>query len=150
MPYKNIEDRRAAARRSAKKRREANREKFAEESRKYYQANKERLVETRRKRRKSNPEKYEQEKRSAAESIRKGKRETKIRLVKLFGGKCKYCGVMDDPCIYDFHHRNPTTKESEIARLVNKTRDWGIVLKEAQKCDMVCSNCHRKIHIRPF
>lgn len=146
MPYKNIEDRRAGGRRSAKKRREANREKFRKEAYEYYQANKEKIVEIRRARRKANPEQYEREKKNCSAAIIKKKREIKSRLVECFGGKCSICGIEDEDCIYDFHHRDPADKQTNIAELVNRTRNYEIALKEAQKCDLVCANCHRKIH----
>lgn len=146
MPYKNIEDRRAAGRRSAKKCREANPAKEAEKAHKYYSANKEHLNGLRIKRRAENPEQYERDKKNSSAALKIQKRKLKARLVEFFGGKCITCGIEDDPCIYDFHHRDPTEKDFEIARLVARTRDWGTVLKEAQKCDLLCSNCHRKIH----
>lgn len=150
MPYKNIEDARACARRNAVKYREKNREKLAAKRRKYYQDNREELVEKHRRRRRENPEQYKKDGRSSTAALRMRKRKLKARLVEFFGGKCTICGIEDDPCIYDFHHRDPLKKEFELSRLVARTRDWDIVLKEAQKCDLLCSNCHRKIHNKPW
>lgn len=147
MPYKNIEDRRAQARRWAKKNREENREKEAEKAHKYYLDNKERLNRLRRKRRKENPEQYEKDKKSTSAAITKKKQEIKFRLVEFFGGECKLCGIKDHPCIYDFHHCDPAKKETNIAALINQTRDYDITLKEARKCELVCANCHRKLHV---
>ncbi len=50
-----------------------------------------------------------------------------------------------DPVVLDFHHRNPQEKEFSISYMkhtVNKQK----LLIEIQKCDVLCSNCHRKLH----
>lgn len=57
---------------------------------------------------------------------------------------CKYCPETD-PCCLDFHHRVPTEKEYSVSRLIaiqNKQQ----IYAELEKCDVVCSNCHRKLH----
>ena len=58
--------------------------------------------------------------------------------------KCKNCPE-DRYWVLDFHHREPDKKDMEIARLIqmgSKKR----ILKEIEKCDIVCSNCHRDLH----
>jgi hypothetical protein len=67
-------------------------------------------------------------------------RAVKIRAVAHLGGKCTDCDRVDDPVIYDFDH------------LYDKKMDWSIMMKrswericeELAKCELVCSNCHRK------
>lgn len=56
---------------------------------------------------------------------------------------CVYCGE-DDPVCLDFHHRNPAEKEANARDLAT----WSTLrlLRELAKCDVVCANCHRKIH----
>lgn len=46
--------------------------------------------------------------------------------------------------IFDFHHRDPTEKEFtwKKMRLVSKERMYN----ELDKCDLLCSNCHRIRH----
>lgn len=61
------------------------------------------------------------------------------------GKVCKYCGESETICL-DFHHRNPNEKDSLIQKMVRYTSNNDKVLKEISKCDVVCSNCHRKIH----
>lgn len=68
----------------------------------------------------------------------------KIALVEAFGHKCACCGLVDNPIIYDFHHLDPKTKEFGIANATT-TRSKQAYFKEAKKCIMLCSNCHRKI-----
>jgi hypothetical protein len=57
---------------------------------------------------------------------------------------CMYC-TESDPCCLDLHHRESDKKEYTIAnKLANFS--WANLEKEILKCDVVCSNCHRKIH----
>jgi hypothetical protein len=57
--------------------------------------------------------------------------------------KCQRCGY--DKCLaaLDFHHKDPTKKDGIVL-------SFGLVWQkvEAQKCELVCSNCHREIHFR--
>lgn len=59
--------------------------------------------------------------------------------------KCKNCDESDPVCL-DFHHRNPTTKIIHISRIY--WRGWSIekIKEEIEKCDILCANCHRKLH----
>lgn len=69
----------------------------------------------------------------------------KIRAVDYKGGKCIKCGY--DKC-YDaleFHHRNMDEKEFSPSKLVRNNK-WETVKKELDKCDLLCSNCHKEIH----
>jgi transposase-like protein len=59
---------------------------------------------------------------------------------------CKYCGE-NHPATLQFHHRDPSQKEFNIAEFV--TRHMGSIVKlqkEIDKCDIVCANCHLKYH----
>ena len=58
---------------------------------------------------------------------------------------CKVCGE-NHIATLDFHHRNPEDKKLDITRAV--ANGWGIkrLQKEIDKCDVLCSNCHRKLH----
>jgi predicted HNH restriction endonuclease len=71
-------------------------------------------------------------------------RERKKKLVELFGNKCSMCKESFPPCCYDFHHLNPSEKETKISQLIHLSSDKLAV--EIKKCIMVCSNCHRIIH----
>jgi hypothetical protein len=54
----------------------------------------------------------------------------------------------DHPATLDFHHKDPSTKEANVAHMI--TRGWSInrVKEELRKCRVLCSNCHRKLHWR--
>jgi len=50
-------------------------------------------------------------------------------------GYCKYVGALE------FHHRDPTIKESGVLLLPLLQ-----AIEEARKCDLICANCHREVH----
>jgi L-lysine 2,3-aminomutase len=47
----------------------------------------------------------------------------------------------------EFHHRDPEDKIKDVAYLVVSSYAWDTILKEIEKCDLVCVCCHR---IRTF
>lgn len=70
----------------------------------------------------------------------------KKKAIDLKGGKCTDCGIVDIHVIYDFHHKDPSTKEFDWTRL--RIRSWDSIVSELEKCDLLCSNCHRKRHYK--
>ena len=56
---------------------------------------------------------------------------------------CKYCKEKD-PCCLDFHHIS--NKVKQICRLVNGDASIKTIQKEIDKCEVVCANCHQKMH----
>lgn len=73
-------------------------------------------------------------------------RQRKLNLIKLRQNKCEICGYNKNYASLDFHHINPSEKEFglDLRKLSNSTWQW--CLREAQKCRLLCSNCHREIH----
>lgn len=67
----------------------------------------------------------------------------KIELVNYKGGKCEICGYNKSLRALEFHHVNPEEKNFGIA---GKTYSLDKLKKEADKCILVCSNCHSEIH----
>ena len=62
--------------------------------------------------------------------------------------KCMRCGFEGEPAQFDCHHRDPEKKSFKIAKnfkfaYSSKKR----MLKELAKCDLLCANCHRLIHV---
>jgi hypothetical protein len=59
--------------------------------------------------------------------------------------QCKHCPENHPSCLV-FHHRNPDEKTVTIASMAKK--GWGKerILVEIAKCDILCSNCHLKLH----
>ena len=69
-------------------------------------------------------------------------RQKRLLVINSLKKSCQICGERDPRCL-DFHHRNPSEKTVGIA--------WGragldTLLKEIEKCDVLCANCHRKLH----
>lgn len=55
---------------------------------------------------------------------------------------CSKCGE-DHPACIQFHHHNDD-KEFNIAELVGASKEK--LLKEIDKCTVLCANCHFKLH----
>lgn len=58
------------------------------------------------------------------------------------GKPCLDCGAVHEPFVMDFDHRDPSTKIGTISRMMESSTKEAI-LAEVEKCDLVCSNCHR-------
>jgi len=69
----------------------------------------------------------------------------KLELVNYKGGACQICGYNDCIAALDFHH-NIGDKEFNIGTELGKSCKLSKLKQEVDKCILVCSNCHRKIH----
>ena len=86
----------------------------------------------------NNKEYYYERNKKARIELRKWYSEYKSNL------QCKICGETHPACI-DFHHKDIFTKKFDISRSLpigSKKR----ILEEMKKCDVLCANCHRKLH----
>jgi len=70
----------------------------------------------------------------------------KLKLIRLHGGCCQLCGYSRSSAALDFHHRDPKTKTRTVSYwlAILDPLGWEMALKEAQHCDLLCSNCHRE------
>ncbi len=73
-------------------------------------------------------------------------RKRKIALVRLHGSKCEQCGYKRNFSAMEFHHVIPTNKCFNLDLRSLSNRRWERVLVEAQKCRLLCSNCHKEVH----
>jgi hypothetical protein len=55
------------------------------------------------------------------------------------GGKCVACGSLED---LQFNHKNPAEKQFTISEIIHKNLDF--VLKEVEKCELLCKECHKE------
>ena len=62
------------------------------------------------------------------------------------GGKCIRCGYSKCPAALEFHHRDPDEKEFKISSGFACTVNEEKVKQELDKCDCLCSNCHKEVH----
>ena len=58
--------------------------------------------------------------------------------------KCTKC-EQNHPAALDFHHTDPSEKENIVSNLVSEGR-FAAAMEEAQKCIVLCANCHRIHH----
>lgn len=58
---------------------------------------------------------------------------------------CLICGEFESVCL-DCHHKFPKDKVMEISNLVRQGYSLKTIKKELDKCVIICSNCHRKLH----
>ena len=59
--------------------------------------------------------------------------------------QCSVCGETHPACL-DFHHRDPSTKKAPVGNMVHRSSSKTSILREIEKCDVLCANCHRKLH----
>ncbi len=79
-----------------------------------------------------------------SEAVSRRRRRVKEILVAEAGGKCAICGY--DRCIgaLQFHHREPAKKRFALAG-GGFSRSLASARVEAEKCVLLCSNCHAEV-----
>ncbi len=71
------------------------------------------------------------------------RRATRLTLLaRLKNRPCSDCQGWFEPCQMDFDHRPGVVKVADIAWLKYRV-SITTLLKEVDKCDLVCANCHR-------
>jgi hypothetical protein len=83
------------------------------------------------------------------QTVKDNSRKEEIILKVVGSYSCKLCGYNKCKQALEFHHLDPTLKEYRIADLITHKEDT--IIKELEKCILVCANCHREIHygLRP-
>lgn len=80
---------------------------------------------------------------SRSASVVSWRKRKKAALVEEHGGKCVLCGYNRYVGALHFHHLKPEEKEFRIG---GTTLSIEKLKSEAQKCILVCMNCHTEIH----
>jgi hypothetical protein len=70
----------------------------------------------------------------------------KLELIKIKGGYCEKCGYSKNLSALTFHHVDPKDKSFNVEMRNIANHDWEIVLEEANKCELLCHNCHHETH----
>jgi transposase/DNA-directed RNA polymerase subunit RPC12/RpoP len=78
------------------------------------------------------------------EAVTDRRRRVKEILVEEAGGRCTACGFDAYVGALQFHHRDPATKAFEVSRQ-GITRSLEKLRLEAQKCVLLCANCHAMV-----
>lgn len=88
---------------------------------------------------------YQNNKEKAKQQIRKRKVALKEWLREYKESRaCEDCGFTGPSWVFDFNHRDPKTKDFNISKAVNSGLSKERVMKEIEKCEFLCANCHRK------
>ncbi len=59
---------------------------------------------------------------------------------------CKICGWKKYTEILQFHHRDPKKKTVGVAHTISRSKE--VMLKEMEKCILLCPNCHMWHHYK--
>ena len=149
MPFKDENKRKEYAR----LRYQENKEKLSEKSKELYKVKKEEIKLRTSIYRANNKEKlreyYSNTKEVQIQQVLQRRENNKAEYILLKGGKCEICGFEyngENAACFDFHHENPEEKEYNPSTAIRLRREKA--LKELEKCQLVCANCHRLIHYK--
>jgi hypothetical protein len=78
------------------------------------------------------------------QAVTERRRRVKEILVAEAGGRCVACGFDAYVGALQFHHIDPATKTFEVSRQ-GITRSLQRLRLEAQKCVLLCANCHAMV-----
>lgn len=78
-------------------------------------------------------------------AVAERRRKLKEMVIEYKGGKCKLCDYDRYAGAFDLHHLDPSQKEFGLS-VRGLTRSWEKIKAEADKCILLCANCHREIH----
>jgi Na+-translocating ferredoxin:NAD+ oxidoreductase RNF subunit RnfB len=82
------------------------------------------------------------EKRRQAQARHTAKKRDYVRKMK--GRACVGCWLYFPPEKLHFHHRDPSTKSFNV--MEGHSRSYAAIDAEIDKCDVLCSDCHRDAH----
>lgn len=83
-------------------------------------------------------------KRCRSERVTARRRVVKAVLVKEAGGRCAICGYDRHVRALEFHHLDPSQKRMSVSK-DGVTLSLEAARAEAQKCVLLCSNCHAEV-----
>lgn len=58
---------------------------------------------------------------------------------------CKLCQEKHPACL-TFHHVDPTIKTNTVSNFIRNRRTEEAIFEEIEKCEVMCLNCHAKLH----
>ena len=90
--------------------------------------------------------KYSDRRKYLIEAVAKRRKKIRLKAIQHMGGKCTRCGYNKYPEVLEFHHKNPLEKNFNVSSK-GHCRSWERVKKEIEKCNLLCANCHREIHV---
>jgi hypothetical protein len=79
-----------------------------------------------------------------SDAVSRWRRRVKRRLIERAGGGCQLCGYDKYQGALQFHHLDPETKTFHLSRH-GVTRSYAEASAEADKCVLLCANCHAEV-----
>jgi hypothetical protein len=73
-------------------------------------------------------------------------RQRRQLLIQQKGGCCKLCQYSRNEAALAFHHLDPVTKSFPLDLRNCSNTSWETLVSEAEKCWLLCLNCHAEIH----
>ena len=81
--------------------------------------------------------------RCVGEAVTRRHRKVRAQLLERAGSRCAVCGYDRCPLNLHFHHVDPVVKSFPMTMASGKS--LGAYTAEADKCVLVCANCHGEI-----
>lgn len=73
-------------------------------------------------------------------------RQLRNELIHRLGGKCSVCGYSKNTAVLTFHHVNMKDKKFKLDMRSCSNRNYDVLSSEADKCILLCANCHMELH----
>ncbi|BAU46751.1 putative HNH endonuclease 2 [Sulfurifustis variabilis] len=67
-------------------------------------------------------------------------------MIRMKGARCARCGYKDNYAALQLHHPDPSAKDFQLDLRTLSNRRWQAVVAEAEKCVLLCANCHAEAH----
>jgi hypothetical protein len=77
-------------------------------------------------------------------------RQRRQSLIRQKGGCCQRCQYSCNGAALAFHHLDPAIKSFGIDLRKCSNTSWATLVSEAEKCLLLCLNCHAEIHNPDF
>lgn len=72
----------------------------------------------------------------------------KLEFINILGGSCSKCGYNKNLAALEFNHLDPNTKLFSLCSRKLSNTNKKTLLVELEKCNLLCSNCHRELHYK--
>lgn len=73
-------------------------------------------------------------------------RKKRQEIIQYKGGRCEKCGYCKNSAALSFHHLDINTKSFDINTRKCYTFSYNKLKQEADKCILLCHNCHMELH----
>ncbi|PIS42998.1 MAG: hypothetical protein COT24_00465 [Candidatus Kerfeldbacteria bacterium CG08_land_8_20_14_0_20_40_16] len=77
-------------------------------------------------------------------AVSRRRKSVRKKAIQYKGGKCILCGYNKCKQALEFHHLKGGKGFGISAK--GYTRKWENIIRELDKCVLVCANCHRELH----